>query len=108
MKNTSPFGCSAWIPVESEPVPEGLVCDMVREGWDRMTNVVYLDDWVYFEDAMHHDPNGDTPDPIELCPISEITHWAKIVLPNSTLDRSRPPNTGGEDSKAQQGGKAGE
>jgi len=93
MKNTSPFACSAWptisriaipiwIPVESEPVPDGLVCDMVRGGWDRMTNVVYLDDWVYFEDALHHDPNGDTPDPIELCPIREITHWAKIVLPN--------------------------
>ena len=30
-----------------------------------------------------------------------------VCKPNSTLDRSRPPNTGGEDSKAQQGGKAG-
>jgi len=87
LKNTSPFVCSAWIPVESEPVPDGLVCDMVREGWDRMTNVVYLDDWVYFEDALHHDPNGDTPDPIELCPITEITHWAKIVLPNASRQR---------------------
>ena len=28
-----------------------------------------------------------------------------ICKPNSELDRQRPPNTGGEDSNAQQGGK---
>jgi len=83
---SAPNSCSAWIPVESEPVPEGVVCDMVHDGWDRMTNVIYLDDWVYCEDAMHYDPNGDGPDPIELCPIGEITHWAKIVMPNATHD----------------------
>ena len=83
----NPFSCSAWTPIDVEPVPEGLVCDMVRCGWDRMTNVVYLDEWVYFEDALHFNPNGDTPDPIELCPIDEITHWAEIVAPNSVSRR---------------------
>jgi hypothetical protein len=86
---TGEVHCSAWIPVEAEPVPNGLVCDMVREGWDRLTNVVYLDDDVWPGDALYHDPNGNMPDPIDICPIGEITHWAKIVLPNDKIERRR-------------------
>jgi len=38
---------------------------------------------------------------------TEAIDMLEALISNSVLDRQRPPNTGGEVSKAQQGGKVG-
>ena len=68
-----------FVPVSEKPIPvDGTVIDVITNYGVRLTDVVLLDGWIYWEDALHHDPNGAAPDPVELCHINSVTHWAEI------------------------------
>ena len=72
-----------WMPVGIDPVPDGETIDICYDASGktaRMTDVVYLDDCMYDESTLSHDPNGDMPDPIDLCHIDEVTHWMRPRL----------------------------
>ena len=68
-----------FIPVAEKPVPvDGQIVDMLSAELGYLSDVVVLDDWVFDGDALHHDPNGDVPDPFSIVESSDITHWAEI------------------------------
>jgi len=68
-----------FIPVGEKPVPvDGQIVDMLSAELGYLSDVVILDDWVFDGDALHHDPNGDVPDPFSIVEASDITHWAEI------------------------------
>jgi len=68
-----------FIPVGEKQVPvDGTIVYMLSAELGLLKDVVLLDEWVYDESALHHDPNGPAPDPVEITDIDDITHWAEI------------------------------